>query len=124
MRLKMHMFEERLAWQKCGMEPGVLVQVQKIRNIGMPQRNQEDGDDGTDEGGASDEGEEGHNHQKIEKFENKYLEATELGQGAKKKAAWGGKEQNRMFKYLLTDGKTDIMAVELEKIAYIHFDSC
>jgi hypothetical protein len=29
-----------------------------------------------------------------------------------------------MFKYLLTDGKTDIMAVELEKIAYIHLDSC
>ena len=61
---------------------------------------------------------------KIEKFENKYLEATELGGAAKKKGAWGGKEQNRMFKYLLTDGKTEIMAVELEKIAFIHLDSC
>ena len=107
------------------MTPGVLVQIQKIRNIGMPQKNQEDGDGGgSDDGVGSDDYELEHQAQKIEKFENKYLEATELGPGAKKKTAWGGKEQNRMFKYLLTDGKTDIMAVELEKIAYIHFDSC
>ena len=29
-----------------------------------------------------------------------------------------------MFKYLLTDGKTDIIAIELEKLAYIHLESC
>ena len=29
-----------------------------------------------------------------------------------------------MFKYLLTDGKTEIIAIELEKLAYIHLESC
>ena len=28
-----------------------------------------------------------------------------------------------MFKYLLTDGETEIIAIEMEKIAYIHIDS-
>ncbi len=51
--LKVHLFEERLAWQECGVTPGVLVQIQKIRNIGMPQKNQEDG--GSDDGAGSDD---------------------------------------------------------------------
>jgi hypothetical protein len=33
--LTRHTFEERLVYQECGESPGVLVQVQKVRNIGM-----------------------------------------------------------------------------------------
>ncbi len=56
---------------------GIVVQVQKIRNIGMPVQGG---------GGSADEDEV---ETKVERFENKYLEATELGkQGGK----WGGKE--------------------------------
>jgi len=62
----------------------------------MPQRNQEENDD------SDDSDNEGHVNTKADKFENKYLEANEIGAPPKKK--YGGKETNRMLKFLLTDG--------------------
>ena len=89
----------------------------------MPQKNQEEQDSDYSNDEAEDQTNQSMSSYKIEKFENKYLEATELGGQAKKKGAWGGKEQNRMLKFLLTDGKTDIIAIEMEKLAYIHLET-
>eukprot|EP00347_Sterkiella_histriomuscorum_P004743 403359277 len=100
---------------------GILVQVQKIINIGMPQKNQDDDNNHSDEENENDN-EFTQNTQisqyRIEKFENKYLESAQLD--AKKR---NNKEQNRMFKLLLTDGKTDIIAIELEKIYSLNLDN-
>ena len=74
-----HTFEERLVYQDCGESPGVLVQVQKVRNIGMAQKNQEE-DAGVETDSDEDGGQET-TQAKIERFENKYLEAKEVAGG-------------------------------------------
>ena len=66
-KLKSFKFEDRSKVLDCGYEPGILVQIQKVKNIGMPQKNQEDCEDSDEEQQVS----------KADKFENKYLESTE-----------------------------------------------
>jgi hypothetical protein len=105
--LKQRRFEDKCKWEEVDT---VVVQLQKVKNIGMPIG--EEGDEDEEEGGQK----------RIEKFENKYLEATEIGAG-KRPGKWGGKEQNRIFKYLLSDGQNEIIAIEMEKLAYIHLDT-
>jgi hypothetical protein len=41
-----HRFEERVGWQECGETAGVVVQVQKVRNVGMAQKNHEEDNGG------------------------------------------------------------------------------
>ena len=88
----------------------------------MPQKNQDD-----NPGNYSDEDEEMDEYgntqstqrsmAKMEKFENKFLEAT----GAEGKRR-NNKEQNRMLKMLISDGKTEVLAIELEKIYGLNLD--
>ncbi|CDW88392.1 UNKNOWN [Stylonychia lemnae] len=91
-------------------DEGIMVQVQRMLNIGMPQKNQEEDLNNSDNEGENDD-------YKLEKFENKYLEAT------KQDRKRNNKEQNRMLKFLLCDGKIDVLAVELEKIYAINLDN-
>ena len=96
----------------------IVVQLLRVINIGVPQN----------AGGAEEEGSdseaENQEDDNTEKFENKYLEACDQvainqqrddAMKAKNKQASGN---NRMFKYLFTDGRTQIIAlysIQLER---------
>lgn len=85
----------------------------------MPQRIQlegkaEDSSDNTDDEGNEEEEE----TNKNKKFESKYLE----GEDAPDPNAKLNLSKNRLFKYLLTDGVREIVALELEPIHQISLE--
>jgi hypothetical protein len=100
--LPQFLFEEKQAYFGQGLEfPPLVMQIQKIINVGVPQHHyseSESSDDGSDS--------------ESEKFQSKYLEDAPKQAKKKKYCA----PSQRLYKYLLTDGKTEVIALEIEAI--------
>lgn len=115
-RLQQFTFESKLTWFQPP-EP-VLAQILKIVNIGVA--NKQTGDDFKGGECGDDEDDcEGAREPSQEKFESKYLEASDAAKNGKGRS----KEVNRALKYLITDGLVECIMFELDRLTGLGMDT-